>query len=82
LSKEKKIVLIYHLSAFISHKGSGSTILRELCRHADRKNIILSVSAVAMTTGNYNEIGDAELVQWHRSFDFTGKNRLLRFPHK
>ena len=82
LSNGKKIIHIYHIGAFISHQGSGSKILREPCRHADRKNIILSVSAAAMTNGNYNEIGDAKLVQWYRSFDFTGNNRLLRFPLK
>lgn len=79
-SNGRKGVHIYHLGAFISQQGSGTIILKELCRQADLQNILLSVSAVSMPTGKEEEIEEGNLIQWYRSFGFEGNGKLMRLP--
>lgn len=78
-SNGNKGVHIYHLGAFLPQQGSGSAILKELCRQADIHNIILSVSAIPMRTDD-TSIENTQLNHWYGSFGFSGEGRLLRYP--
>jgi hypothetical protein len=80
IPESEDIVYIYHLGAFISGCGHGSTILKELCHQADRFNICLSVSAISMPNGKDPSMGKEQLTQWYESFGFTGDSGLLRKP--
>jgi hypothetical protein len=73
-------VYIYHLGAFISKHGYGSTILKELCDQADRFSICLGVSAIVMPNGKDPLMENGQLTQWYESFGFKGSSSLLRKP--
>ena len=80
IQNEKKTVHIYHLGAFISLRGHGSKILKELCQQADNFNIYLSASAVVMPNGNLPQMDTKQLIQWYESFGFKEDTGLLREP--
>ncbi|MBL7180175.1 MAG: hypothetical protein ABIK98_08320 [Pseudomonadota bacterium] len=80
IPNEKSVVHIYHLGAFISRRGDGSKILKELCRQADIFKIYLSVSAVFMPNGKDPQMDTKRLIKWYESFGFKGDSGLLRKP--
>jgi len=80
LANGKKVVHIYHLGSFVGNIGSGSGILRELCRQADIFDIILTVSAITMSNGREAQMTDKELADWYQCFGFKGAGKLLRKP--
>lgn len=73
-------VYIYHLGAFLSKRGYGSVILKELCSQADRFNISLSVSAIFIDNGKDQLMDTIRLVQWYQRFGFEGNSGLVRTP--
>ena len=75
-----KGVYIYHLGAFISRRGNGSIILKELCRQADKFNISLSLSAISSPNGDATAMNTKQLARWYKSFGFKGESGLSRSP--
>ncbi|MFH1155657.1 MAG: hypothetical protein V1793_17765 [Pseudomonadota bacterium] len=73
-------VHIYHIGAFNTGMGNGSTILEELCLKADQFKIILSVSAIGLPNGQEPRISDDTLDHWYRTYRFKGDTQLLRQP--
>lgn len=82
VADNKNVVHIYHLGAFISQQGDGSKILQELCVQADNFNISLTVSAIVMPNGKERQIEDNSLIQWYKSFGFSGETGLIREPNR
>jgi hypothetical protein len=80
LPNEEKTVYIYHLGAFESQCGSGSSILRELCEQADKFNVSLKVSPVVMPNGKSPSMATDQLIAWYKKFGFRGSSGLLRKP--
>ena len=77
---EERIVYIYHLGAFESQCGSGSSILRELCEQADKFNVSLKVSPIVMPNGKAPSMAPDQLIAWYKKFGFRGSSGLLRNP--
>lgn len=80
LPDEERIVYIYHLGAFESQFGSGSSILHELCKQADKFNVSLKVSPVVMPNGKAPSMVTDQLIAWYKKFGFKGSSGLLRKP--
>lgn len=82
LPDEKKAVYIYHIGAFNPGRGNGSTILKELCRQADKFNICLRASAIILLNGQHPEMNTKRLSGWYKSFGFEDDAGLLRNPQQ
>jgi len=80
IENDRKIVHIYHLGAFITRRGNGSIMLKELCHQADNFNIYLSVSAIVMPNGKTPQMDDKQLIRWYKRFGFKDDKGLLREP--
>lgn len=75
-------VYIYHLSSFKSKHGNGSKILGELCRQADKFQIILSLSPLYMFNANNEHMNREHLKAWYGKFGFKGSPQFKREPNK
>ena len=75
-------VHIYHMGSFKSQRGNGTKILEELCRQADRHQIILSLSPMFMPNGKSIPMSDESLREWYGRFGFRGSSQFKRNPVK
>jgi hypothetical protein len=80
LPSEKSVVYIYHLGAFESQHGNGSLMLQELCEQADKFNVFLKVSPIALPNGKDPSMATEQLIEWYHKFGFRGSSGLLRKP--
>lgn len=80
ITGKKRMVHIYHIGAFITRRGNGSRILKELCRKADHYNIRLSASPVYMPNGVDPQMAYNRLSKWYNQFNFKGESNLMRPP--
>ena len=75
-------VHIYHMGSFKSHRGNGTKILEELCLHADKHQIVLSLSPIFMPNGKSIPMNDECLREWYGRFGFQGTSPFKRNPVK
>ena len=75
-------VHIYHMGSFKGQRGNGTKIIKELCRQADRHQIILSLSPMFMPNGKSIPMSDESLRDWYGRFGFRGSTSFKRNPVK
>ena len=73
-------VHIYHIGSFKSSRGDGNQILQALCLQADKYQIILSLSPMAMSNGKDEPMSDERLREWYGKFGFKGGSHFRREP--
>ena len=74
------VVQLFHVSAFRPRRGAGTVMLRALCAEADRRQVIVTLSAVSMDNGRDPQISNDDLAAWYRRFGFEGEGRMTREP--
>lgn len=75
---DSKIVTINYISMSSDQRGqgTGSKVLKELCKWADKNNVTL-----ALTPVDYLGTSQNQLIRWYKRFDFKlnkGKKRDFR----
>jgi hypothetical protein len=73
-------VYIYHLSSFKSKRGSGKKMLAELCRQADKFQVVLSLSPLFVPNGKNEHMSSERLKIWYGKFGFKGSPQFKREP--
>ena len=74
------MVHIYHLSAFRTGCGDGTTMLQELCGQADHFQIILSLSPFSLPNGVSPSMSSDALKRWYEKYNFKNGLQFSRRP--
>ena len=78
--EDREVVHLYHLGAFAPGSGHGTTMLKELCREANRLCVAISLSPIPSPNGNPPLLDDDALEAWYQRFGFRGDGHLVREP--
>lgn len=81
IENDETAVHIYHIGAFVSGSGDGNMMLEEICNQADKFDIILSVSPIAMPNGDTGLMTSDALTDWYEKFGFTKDSVFKRKPN-
>ncbi len=71
-------VKIHMISSFVQGKGHGTRLMEEVCRQADREEVMLTLEPMPQFKGTPCEVSEQKLREWYERFGFEGIGATMR----